>query len=400
MTNSHRNAILSYYLLTASQHSIFFRGLIIVDLIRRGISEPNTGLLMGVVFISTLLTEIPSGYLADRIGRKRTLQAGLLLLIGFSILMVFADGMAVHSSLFIVWGFAKSLISGADKSLLYDFLRSIRASHLYNRIEARATITGSLALSSAMLAGAGLQLLSWNSLYLAYGIVLCLGLFASRSLPEINEASFQEKGLKARKTNERYFGQSSLFLYSLSGIAIISGVMTSYYTYFQQIASSQGLSPMSISVLYGVSELMGAFTLWRMFNRNTQAVAVRNTVLAFILTACISFALLAFNDYLACIGFVVLIALTPTFDVSLICWLQDKIPSARRATWFSISSAMNAVTIAMVTSGIGFALQHSSLMAIAAIMNVLVFTAIAVFLFSVFPRSQGLVQIGTNQNTI
>lgn len=87
----------------------------------------SKGLSMGDVFtlqaffgLVVLITEVPSGYVADLIGRKQTLVMGAVIAgVGHSLLLV-ADGFWGLAMFELALGIAHSLISGADIAILYD----------------------------------------------------------------------------------------------------------------------------------------------------------------------------------------------------------------------------------------------------------------------------------------
>ena len=67
-----------------------------------------------------LITEVPSGYMADVLGRKNTLIVGAIAAaIGHSFLLI-AEGFWTLAIFEICLGISHSLISGADLALLYD----------------------------------------------------------------------------------------------------------------------------------------------------------------------------------------------------------------------------------------------------------------------------------------
>ena len=86
----------------------------------KGLTMQQVFLLQALFGAIVVAMEIPSGYVADRIGRKDTLVAGALCLgIGHSMLLFAQDftGLAVFE---VLLGIGVSLISGADLALLYD----------------------------------------------------------------------------------------------------------------------------------------------------------------------------------------------------------------------------------------------------------------------------------------
>ena len=91
--------------------------------LHRGLGIHEVVWLSGIFGVVTLLTEIPSGYLADRIGRKRTMALGVALLIASSAIHWFAVGFPVFAVAFVFLASAGSCFSGTEEALLYDSLK-------------------------------------------------------------------------------------------------------------------------------------------------------------------------------------------------------------------------------------------------------------------------------------
>ena len=86
----------------------------------KGLSMQEVFSLQALFGLVVLLTEVPSGYLADVLGRKNTLVAGAIIAaLGHSALLV-ADGFWTLAVFEILLGLSHSLISGSDLALLYD----------------------------------------------------------------------------------------------------------------------------------------------------------------------------------------------------------------------------------------------------------------------------------------
>jgi MFS family permease len=98
---------------------------------RFGMTMAHVGILETAFAMEVVLLELPSGILADRLGRKRSLLLGNLAWIsGFGIYLT-----GEHFSSFFVAEFfialGIALTSGADQALLYDSLAELRARHRY-----------------------------------------------------------------------------------------------------------------------------------------------------------------------------------------------------------------------------------------------------------------------------
>ena len=86
----------------------------------KGLSMQDVFSLQALFGLVVLLTEVPSGYVADLLGRKNTLVVGAIFAaLGHSCLL-FAEGFWTLALFEILLGLSHSLISGADLALLYD----------------------------------------------------------------------------------------------------------------------------------------------------------------------------------------------------------------------------------------------------------------------------------------
>lgn len=86
----------------------------------KGLDMQEVFLLQALFATVVLVTEVPSGYLADLLGRKSTLLVGSVASGVGNTLLVFADGFWGLALFEIALGVAHSLVSGADIAMLYD----------------------------------------------------------------------------------------------------------------------------------------------------------------------------------------------------------------------------------------------------------------------------------------
>ncbi|MEM7077503.1 MAG: MFS transporter [Pseudomonadota bacterium] len=115
MRNVHRTLLLGFFqvfLVIMPVAVPFFQG--------KGLSMQEVFALQALFGLVVLLTEVPSGYLADVLGRKNALVVGAVIAaIGHSCLLI-AEGFWTLALFEICLGISHSLISGADLALLYD----------------------------------------------------------------------------------------------------------------------------------------------------------------------------------------------------------------------------------------------------------------------------------------
>ncbi len=142
-------------------------------------------LLQAVYSLSVAVLEIPSGYLADVIGRRTSLIIGSLLgTLGFVIMSLSHsfEGFLIGE---IILGIGGSCISGSDSALLYDSLAADERHHYYLRYEGRITALGSMAETLAAIGGGLIAAwLSYRSVYVAQTCIAALAIPAALLLVE------------------------------------------------------------------------------------------------------------------------------------------------------------------------------------------------------------------------
>lgn len=118
----HRNPRLLFWAKTLVNFKTL-NALITLFYLHRGLGLEQVVWLSGVFGVVTLVAEVPSGYLADRLGRKWTMLLGVTCLIGSSLVHLFAYGFPAFVVAFILMAFAGSCVSGTEEALLYDTLK-------------------------------------------------------------------------------------------------------------------------------------------------------------------------------------------------------------------------------------------------------------------------------------
>lgn len=103
-----------------------------------GLGLFDIGLLQAIFAISLALLEGPSGYVADRLGRKGAIVLGGFGLLSGVVVYSLASGFYSFLVAELLLAFGISMISGADQALLYDSLLVMRRVSLYRKLWGRA----------------------------------------------------------------------------------------------------------------------------------------------------------------------------------------------------------------------------------------------------------------------
>jgi len=125
-----------------------------------GLTLEQFGILNAIWAVTILLAEVPSGALADTIGRRRLLIAtGVFMMIEMGVLLLAPiGGGALLFWLFVVnrvvSGLAEAAASGADEALTYDSLKEAGIENRWGHVLERVQRDTSLAFFFAMMIGA------------------------------------------------------------------------------------------------------------------------------------------------------------------------------------------------------------------------------------------------------
>lgn len=149
-----------------------------------GLSMKDIMILQAIYSIAIVVLEIPSGYMADVIGRKKTLIIGAMFgAIGFTTYS-FSYGFAGFLIAEIILGIGQSCISGADSAMLYDSLLEKGKENTYTRYEGRITSLGNIAEATAGILGGLLAGITLRIPYFAQSFVAFIALPAALTLVE------------------------------------------------------------------------------------------------------------------------------------------------------------------------------------------------------------------------
>jgi MFS family permease len=149
----------------------------------RGLTTMEISAVLAFWALSVAVLEVPTGALADYLGRKRVVAIAPLIKSLCFVTWFFARGDAVLDGLgFFFWGLSEALLSGSWEALVYDSLRVRGEEDTYEMVNGRILTLTQAAAAAGMVAGGlltplGLEnvcLLSLPALVIAFLAVLPL----------------------------------------------------------------------------------------------------------------------------------------------------------------------------------------------------------------------------------
>lgn len=184
MTRSLHPNIIRLYFLKIAKWFMLYMPIVVPFYESNGLSMKDIMVLQAVYSIAIVVLEIPSGYLADVIGRRKTLIIGAMFgTIGFTTYSL-SFGFLGFLIAEIILGIGQSCISGADSAMLYDSLLERGEEKKYSRFEGRITSLGNIAEAVAGITGGLLAGITLRAPYFAQIFVAFIALPAAITLVE------------------------------------------------------------------------------------------------------------------------------------------------------------------------------------------------------------------------
>ena len=222
-----------------------------------------------------ILFEVPTGYVGDRIGRRRALLAGTALTACTTAAMAFVDSFAEVALVFVLWAVGSTFRSGTTDAWLYELLgrrdddgdgdveRSADRPDerldetQFARVRGRGGTVAAVTSGATALAGGYLARGSMADAYLASAVVVALGLPVLWSLPAAPPREDEFTVLDALPVLREQFGRPPLRSFVLL-MALYSGVHWGVNFFVQPVGVDLGLSRAHLGWMFaGFTALTG-----------------------------------------------------------------------------------------------------------------------------------------------
>jgi len=254
--NRSRRAYFLYYIAT---QAVFDRGIFILFLLSQGFDDVEIGLLQSVLFAAAFILEIPTGLLGDKYGRKKSVITGLLVYIGYCFGVISFTGLTAFLSFYALYGLAMSLVSGSDRSLIYDLYKQEGKEAAFINLESMSRSVGSIVLGLAIILGGVLQAISWDMVYLAYAGALVMSLLALSFVPETKVLDeHHDQDFSVMREASQYFitGSGRIQLPIILFMALINFIYFPYFIFSQSSFKNLGLSIENVAWVFAFAQFV------------------------------------------------------------------------------------------------------------------------------------------------
>lgn len=160
---------------------------------RRFMSNQQIGIFDAVCFLFGLLVEIPSGAVADRWGRRKTMiVASILMGLGYGGMGLSMTSWHIYAG-YLAFTLGYSLFSGADDALMYDYMKHHGIEDKWQKLQREKTITRRIGNVVATLLGAPLYAISSRLPSLARGVFFLLMLIPLSKMKFLDTEHIRER---------------------------------------------------------------------------------------------------------------------------------------------------------------------------------------------------------------
>ncbi|WP_328419447.1 MFS transporter [Streptomyces sp. NBC_00443] len=347
-----RSVARPFYVYAVLANSLFQRGVFVLFLYERGFSAGQVALLQTLIYLVSGLAELPTGVIADRIGRRASIVIGQVLIAGCLLGQVTSSNYWVFLALFMGQGVGMACVSGSDTALLYDLLVRRGATAGYVKIKSRFTMLGTVTSGVAIVLGGQLQQFSWGIVYLgsASCLVLAVVVLMSR-VPEIRgaDAVDEQDGAEKHRDATAWRAMLRVATPALVTLVVVSGLMhatlTPYIIFTQKTLSDQGAGTALVSVVISAGFFVGGLVPL-LSDRANRRIGYRIVIPVSLVTLAVALGLSGLGlVWVTIAAFLVLVGIPEITAVLVDNVLNEAVPSRHRASLLSMIAFVESVLI-------------------------------------------------------
>jgi MFS family permease len=119
----------------------------------KGFGFTEIGFIVFIFMISSLIFEIPTGYLGDKFGRKNSVLVGLLTLVIIAVCWALGEGLYLYFVMAAIWMMGLAFISGSFEAYLYDYLKEKNLTEFYDGVISKSTMFFFISTAIGMVLG-------------------------------------------------------------------------------------------------------------------------------------------------------------------------------------------------------------------------------------------------------
>lgn len=252
--------ILKYYAYQATAIEGFVTPIIIEYFLSNGVTYTEVGVLGGVFMASWVTSEIPTGYVGDRLGRRNSLVVGGLTVVLSLAALSVAETFLAFAIAYIIWPVGITFRSGTESAWLYDVLDDRLEASTFTKVKGRGEAIWYLSTAITSVVGAQLANFDWQYPFLANAVVVVVSVLVVVTFPQ-NET--YEEGDGRFTLRDAIDGvRTQLGHPTILSFVVFTAIVFGFYnvasTFTQPVATDVGLSVSQLGWLYAAFYVLSA----------------------------------------------------------------------------------------------------------------------------------------------
>ncbi|HDJ33879.1 MAG TPA: MFS transporter [Bacteroidetes bacterium] len=215
----------------------FFDPFLLLFFLEKGLGYPQIGTLYAIREVTRNIFEVPSGILADAMGRRKAMIACFMFYIASFVVFGLTSGFAAFIGAMLLFSLGDALRTGTHKAMIFEYLRingwEDQKTHYYGHTRGWSQM-GS-ALSSLLAALIVFHEGSYQSVFLYSTIPYVLDMLLMISYPSVLDGKERGAGLKdIGKNYKKVVGQ---FVHSFRNPAVLGAILnvSSFSGYYKAV---------------------------------------------------------------------------------------------------------------------------------------------------------------------
>lgn len=351
--------IARYYAFEVTQAVALTLPIFVVYFQSRGLSLAEVGLIEATYTVVALFAETPTGYVGDRLGRRRTLVASAILAGAGAAAFALARSLPAFLAVIALRAIAGALRSGTGDAWLYELLsaRPGYDSGSFAHFRGRGEALGKGTAAGSVLLGGVLYVVDPTAPWLLEGAVVALGGLLALTMPEPPRTGGAHPGGGASPFEAMRSAGRTLWRPDLRRLVAFSAVLFSVSAgahVIVQPASVElaGVAPAHLGILYATMVVASALAVDRI-EWVRDAVGIDGWfAIAPVGAGLLAVSVLVFPPVVL-LAFVCLRAVSAVSGPLLNQYVNDRSGDAARATTLSAAAMSRQLVIAPTKLAIG-----------------------------------------------
>lgn len=325
------------------------------------ITFTQAAILQSIGLFTSVISEIPTGALADLIGKKKTLNLAFLLTGIGEIYMGFSTKYPQFIVSYIILNLGYSFYSGTMEAFTYDTLVSDKKEDTYNRVISRFHAFSNAGTAISSVVGGFLYSLWLGLPFFATGITKLIGLGISMFIdePEVDTDKFSWKNFLSQSKK----GFKHLFDKKLFGFTTLLLTFSAFHVFAYEIIDDltvidYGYAAKAIGVLYAIAILM-AIPTSLLYERISKKISPVKLVYFGIIVLALHYIFTPWiGIYVWSVLFLLRVAYSPLRSNALSEIINKNTDSKIRATTLSTYSMMKIIPFVLLSGLVGLQVEN------------------------------------------